>query len=44
MSTLAADLTDALKLSATGGVDGQAATYGVYAHLTGAEVSSLKPA
>lgn len=42
MSTLAADLTDALKLSATGGVDGQAATYGVYAHLTGAESVKLE--
>ncbi|NLN23282.1 MAG: hypothetical protein GX164_04425, partial [Clostridiales bacterium] len=42
MSTLAADLTDALKLSATGGVDAQAATYGVYAHLTGAESVKLE--
>jgi len=42
MSILAADLTDALKLSATGGVDAQAATYGVYAHLTGAESVKLE--
>ena len=44
MSTLAADLTDALKLSATGGVDAQAATYGVYDTLPVLRVSNLKPA
>lgn len=42
MKTLATDLADALKLSATGGVDGQDATYGVYAHLTGAESIKLE--
>lgn len=42
MSTLASSLSDALTLSATGGVDAQAATYGVYASLTGAESVKLE--
>lgn len=42
MGTLASDLSSALKLSATGGVDAQEATYGVYASLTGAESVKLE--
>ncbi|MGI5936490.1 MAG: flagellin [Oscillospiraceae bacterium] len=42
MKALANELTDALTLSATGGQDAQAATYGLYAHLTGAESVKLE--
>ncbi len=42
MGTLADDISDALKLSATGGVDAQEATYGVYANLTGAKSVKLE--
>lgn len=37
MTTLATDLTKSLSLSASGGVDAQDATYGVYASMTGAD-------
>jgi len=37
MTTLATDLTSALSLSASNGVDAQDATYGIYASMTGAD-------
>lgn len=42
MSTLASDISQAVTLSATGGVDAQSAAYGVYANLTGAESVKLE--